>query len=64
MPKDERSLGKYLWDVSKTSKETNIVSDLNAFQIELTAAVELANATSLTETYFDPILSATIPLVF
>ena len=47
--KDEGSLGKYLWDVSMTSKETDIVSDLDAFRTEWTAAVEPANATSSTE---------------
>ena len=43
--KDEGSLGKYLWDVSMTSKETDIVSDLDAFRTEWTATVETANAT-------------------
>ena len=32
VPEDEGSLGKYLWDVSMTSKETDIVSDLDAFR--------------------------------
>ena len=47
--KDEGSLGKYLWDVYMTSKETDIVSDLDAFRTEWTAAVEPANTTSSTE---------------
>ena len=64
VPKDEGSLGKYLWDVSITSKETDIVSDLDAFQTERTAAVEPANATSSTEAYFDRNLSSKMHLVF
>ena len=56
VPKDEGSLGKYLWGVSMTPKETDIVSDLDAFRTEWTAAVEPANATSSTEAYFDRIL--------
>ena len=64
VPKYEGSLGLYLWDVSKTSKETYIISDLEAFRTEWTAAVEPENATSSTEAYFDPILSATMPIVF
>ena len=47
-----------------TSKETDIVSHLDAFRTEWTAAVEPANATSSTEAYFDRILLATMPLVF
>ena len=62
VPKDEGSLGKYFWDVSMTSKETDIVSDLDAFRTEWTAAEEPANATSSTEAYFEWILSATMPL--
>ena len=64
VPKDEGSLGNYLWDVSKTSNDTDIVSDLDTFRTEWTAAVEPANATSLNEAYFDRILSATMPLIF
>ena len=64
VPKDEGSLGKYLWDVSKTSKETDIVSEIDAFRTEWTAAVEPENATSSTEAYFERILLATTPLVF
>ena len=47
-----------------TSKETDIVSDLDVFRTKWTAAVEPANSTSLTQVYFDRILSATMPLVF
>ena len=47
-----------------TSKETDIVSDLDVFQTEWTAAVEPANAKSLNQAYFDRILSDTMPLVF
>ena len=46
VPKYEGSLGKYLWDVSKTSKETDIVSDLDAFRTEWTATWEPENVTS------------------
>ena len=34
VPKDELSVGKHLWGVSQASKETDIVSDLDAFQTE------------------------------
>ena len=64
VPKDEGYLGKYLWYVSKTSKDMDIVSDLDAFRTEWTADVDPANATSSTEAYFDQILSATMPLFF
>ena len=64
VPKDEGSLGKYLWDVFKTSKETDIVSYLDVFGSKWTAAVEPENLTSSTEAYSDRILSATMPLVF
>ena len=53
-----------MWGVSKTSKETDIVSDLDAFRTEWTAAVEPENATSSNEAYFGWILLATMPLVF
>ena len=64
VPKDVRSMGKYLWGVFKTSKETDISSDLDALRTEWTAAVEPENETSSTEAYFYLILSATMPLVF
>ena len=64
VPKYEGSLGKYLWVVSKKSKETDIVSDLDTFQTEWASAVEPENATSLNEAYFEQILPDTMPLVF